>query len=116
MQTILDLEQKTTFEEFKNKCIYFFQSKGMDGTASKLGKDFIFEPSTDKTNGKRKDFFDGLMLNYFGNPKDNFFEVSEYQAGKNKNELHVYKITTSIDEALNELLKGNKRQPIKIWK
>lgn len=114
MQTVLEIEKKPTFKEFKEQTIYFFQSRGMTGTAQESMNDFLFEPETYTQYGGRDDFFDGLMLNYFSN--DNIFEVAEYQAGKNKNELHIYKETRSLTEALEELLKGNKRKPIKIWK
>lgn len=43
------------------------------------------------------------------------YEVSEYQAGKNKNELHIFLETKSFKTALKKLLKGNKQRPIKIW-
>lgn len=55
--------------------------------------------------------FDGMQIIF----EDGIYEVSEYQAGKNANELHVYLETKSFKTALNNLLKGNNRKPIKIW-
>jgi hypothetical protein len=46
--------------------------------------------------------------------ENGIFEVSEYQAGKNQNELHIYKETKSFLIALKTLLKGNKQTTIKI--
>jgi hypothetical protein len=54
--------------------------------------------------------FDGMQIIY----ENGIFEVSEYQAGKNQNELHIYKETRSFIIALKTLLKGNKQNPIKI--
>ena len=54
--------------------------------------------------------FDGMQIIY----ENGIFEVSEYQAGKNQNELHIYKETKSFIIALKTLLKGNKQNAIKI--
>lgn len=46
------------------------------------------------------------------------YEVIQYMAGKNEDELHVYTETNSLIIALKSLIKGNmlgKRKPIKIW-
>ena len=71
---------------------------------------YIIEPSTQKVGNKRKDFFDGMQILAF---QDGSFEVSEYMAGANEDELHIYKETNSLNTALKELIKGNKRKPIK---
>ena len=46
---------------------------------------------------------------------DGSIEVAEYSAGKSGKELHIFKETRSLKIALKELIKGNKRKPIKIW-
>jgi hypothetical protein len=71
---------------------------------------YIIDPSTQKVGNKRKDFFDGMQILAF---QDGSFEVSEYMAGANEDELHIYKETNSLNTALKELIKGNKRKPIK---
>jgi len=55
--------------------------------------------------------FDGMQIIF----EAGIYEVSEYQAGKKANELHVYLETKSFKTALKNLLKGNNRKPIKIW-
>ena len=44
------------------------------------------------------------------------YEVSEYQAGKNQDELHIYLETKSLKRAIANALKGNRRKPKKVWK
>jgi hypothetical protein len=74
---------------------------------------YIIEPSTRKVGNKRSDFFDGMQILAMDNGT---FEVSEYMAGKNENELYIYKETNSLTNALKDLIKGNKRKPIKKYK
>ena len=58
------------------------------------------------------DILHGMHINY----EDGIFEVIEYQAGKNTDELHIFTETKSFKVALKSLLKGNKkRKPLKIW-
>jgi hypothetical protein len=71
---------------------------------------YIIEPSTKKVGKNRSDFFDGMQILAF---QDGTFEVSEYQAGENENELYIYKETNSLTNALKDLIKGNKRKPIR---
>jgi hypothetical protein len=71
---------------------------------------YIVEPSTRKVGKNRSDFFDGMQILAF---QDGTFEVSEYQAGENEDELYIYKETKSLTLALKDLVKGNKRKPIK---
>lgn len=71
---------------------------------------YIIEPSTKKVGNKRSDFFDGMQILAMDNGT---FEVSEYMAGENENELYIYKETNSLTNALKDLIKGNKRKPIK---
>ena len=75
-----------------------------------IGGEIHIEPSTKKVGKNRPDFFDGMQIHLF---KDGTYEVSEYQAGKNKDELYIYKETPSLIIALKELIKGNNRKPIK---
>ena len=101
------------FNKFQDKCLFFFQSRGLNGTADNLLNTFSFEPDTRKTGGERSDFFDGMQILYF--VKEGIFEVSEYQAGPKGDQLHVYLETKSLKIALNRLLKGNRQRPVKIW-
>jgi hypothetical protein len=71
---------------------------------------YIIEPDTRKVGKNRSDFFDGMQILGMDNGS---FEVSEYQAGANENELYIYKETKSLILALKDLIKGNKRKPIK---
>ena len=66
--------------------------------------------STEKVGANRKDFFDGMQIIRHPN---NTFEVSEYMAGPNEDELYIYKETNSLKVALKDLLKGNNRKPIR---
>lgn len=54
--------------------------------------------------------FDGMQIIL----EDGTFELSEYQAGPNQDELHVFGEYKSINTAIKALLRG-KRKPIKIW-
>ena len=71
---------------------------------------YTIEPNTRKVGNNRSDFFDGMQIIA---ENDGTFEVSEYMAGKNENELHIYLVTKSLTLALKDLIKGNKRKPIK---
>jgi hypothetical protein len=73
----------------------------------------IIEPDTTKTGNNRPDYFDGLQIIYFFHEK--YYEVSEYQAGENADRLFIYKETPHLYLALKDLIKGNKRNPIKIY-
>jgi len=85
---------------------------GFSATVSNNGDHFAVQPNTDKVGNNRKDFFDGLCLNYYN---DGLIEIVEYQAGPNENNLYVYYETTNLKRALKQLLKGNKRKPLKVW-
>ena len=67
---------------------------------------FTIEPCT-----RKNEKLEGMQIIY----EDGTFEVSEYQAGEKENELHIYKETPFLITALKDLLKGNKRKPIKVW-
>lgn len=68
-----------------------------------VGNDINIEPCT--RNNKK---LEGMQIIYFA--KDDVFEVSEYMAGKQANELWIYKETPSLKIAIKELLKGNNRK------
>jgi len=96
----------------KKKVDGFLNPLGYSATIEKSIGDvlYVIEPSTRKVGNNRSDFFDGMQILAL---EDGTFEVSEYQAGKNENELYIYKITNSLITALKDLIKGNKREPIK---
>lgn len=103
---------KSKVEEIRDKVYSFltplnFEAKIDDGT-----NEIIIEPNTRKVGEKRADYFDGMQIIY--DVKSDIYEVSEYQAGKNNDELHIYKVTPSLIVALKDLIKGNKRKPIKV--
>jgi hypothetical protein len=50
----------------------------------------------------------GMQILY----NEGLYEVSQYQAGKKANELHIYTVTKSLKIALKSLLKGNKGRKI----
>jgi hypothetical protein len=55
----------------------------------------------------------GMAVTYYAN--ENIFEVAEFQAGTNENELHVFGEYKTIQAALRRLANG-KCTPIKVWK
>ncbi len=72
----------------------------------------LIEPSTELIK------FEGMQINYFKSPDQilGVFEVSEYQAGKKQNELHIFSNNESLQEALKCLKKGNNRSKNEILK
>lgn len=111
---------KARHDELKAKVREFCgQSKTYINLAVKHQYDFTFAIETEfmsKSMGDypREDFFDGMMILCDGET----FEVAEYQAGDNENELHIFKDTPYLKAALKEFMKGNKRpkDAIKIHK
>lgn len=91
----------------------FLRPLGYEAIVTEEHDFILIEPSTRKVGDKRKDYFDGMQII---RDSDGTYEVSEYQAGENQNELHIYKKTKSLLLALKDLIKGNKRKPIKIYK
>lgn len=56
--------------------------------------------------------YHGMQIMY----EDGIYEVSEYMAGKQENELHIFTKTKSLILALKSLMKGNrKRKIIEKW-
>ena len=111
--------QKTLFDtdllkQFREKTHEFLAPYKFSANLCDLGTEIIIEPSTQKHGQNRPDYFFGMQIIYDKQSKT--FEISEYQAGKNENELHIYAIEKSILKALQQLVKGNKRKPIKIYK
>jgi hypothetical protein len=92
----------------------FMNNLGYSARISNELNNVQIEPDTRKTGANRSDYFDGLQIWYFENAK--MWEVSEYMAGKKEDQLWIYKNCKTLHEALNELIKGNKRKPIKIYK
>ena len=103
-----------TKEQKIRKQVYDFLSPlGIEAKVSKEPHGIAIEPRTMTFGKNRKDFFDGMRIMCWS---DGSFEVAEYAAGKEENELWIYKNTKTLKSALMELLKGNKRKPIKVWK
>lgn len=85
------------------------QKANLYGQISFGTNELIIEPKTPPSGE-----YDGMQIIYTLNDKE--FEVSEFQAGPNQDQLWVYTITKSKVNALKSLLKGNKnRKPIKVW-
>jgi hypothetical protein len=96
---------KILFDTMQGKNISF---KVLDHSDQYFSKIYIDVYNYSKIHGSK---FDGMQIIF----EAGVYEVSEYQAGENQNELHIYKETTSFKIALKELLKGNNRKPIKVW-
>jgi hypothetical protein len=95
----------------REKVYSFLNPMGYSARVEDWGNGVIhIEPSTTKVGNNRKDFFDGMQITRFDN---GIYEVSEYQAGPGENEMYIYKETKSLITALKDLIKGNKRKPIK---
>ena len=90
----------------------FLNNYGMAAKISKGIREIYIEPDTRKTGRLPKGSLDGMQIIYEGG----IYEVSQYMAGKKENELHIYKNTKFLKTALEELIKGNDRKPIKIYK
>ena len=93
------------FNTMQNKNISF---KVLDYSDEYFSKIYIDVYDYSSVYGSK---FDGMQIIF----EAGIYEVSEFQAGANQNELHIYKETSSFKIALKELLKGNKRKPIKVW-
>jgi len=95
----------------------FFVSNGVNfGQISPIHGGYIIEPSTTlPLNSKlKKDSLDGMQIVY--EEKTKVYEVSEYMAGPNEDELYIYGEYYSLIPALKSLIKGNSnsgRKPIK---
>lgn len=112
--TFKDLKKiSETYPEVIKLFIFFkdeLQRENLYGQISFGFSEMFVEPSTPKTGE-----YDGMQLIYDFKSKQ--FEVSEHQAGKNKDELYIYTVTKQPKRALESLLLGNKgRKPIKIYK
>lgn len=91
----------------------FLLPLGYSASVEKEPDGISIEPDTRRTGKKRKDYFDGMAIMYW--QRTGIFEVAEYQAGKKEDEAWIYKETKSLKVALKDLIKGNKRKPIKVW-
>ena len=102
----------TKLEKVIKEVTDFLNPLGYSATVEQGLGTITVEPSTRKVGNNRKDFFDGMIMQCWD---DGTYEVAEYQAGKQENELWIYKETKSLNVALKNLIKGNKRKPIKKW-
>lgn len=93
------------FERMQGKNISF---KVLDYSDQYFSKIYIDVYNYTKVHGSK---FDGMQIIF----EAGIYEVSEFMAGKAKNELHIYLETKSFKAALNNLLKGNGRKPLKVW-
>jgi hypothetical protein len=95
----------------------FFKSNGVNyGQVADLGTEITIEPSTVIPDGStlKKGSLDGMQIIY--DVKSKVYEVSEYMAGPNEDELFIYGEYKSLIPALKSLIKGNSstgRKPIK---
>ena len=60
----------------------------------------------------RADYFAGMEIHYY--PEDGIYEVLETNAGKDENELHIFKRTKSARIAYKNFMRGNKRSKSRI--
>jgi len=98
-----------TIERMQNICIETVnRCFKISDLSNEYHENYHIEIVGRKEDGEK---FDGLQILL----EDGIFEVSEYQAGKNQNELHIYKETKSLKIALKWFMKGNNQKPIKIW-
>ena len=86
----------------------FYKKHGFYLDCDLQNHDIYIEPST-----KNRPKMAGMQILFDRSTKT--FEVSEYQAGKNQNELHIFTETKSLKKAIKSLLKGNNRTPKIIW-
>ncbi len=109
------IKSKGTITNRITEIVYdYLNNFGMYARVSDNGNEIIIEPDTKKTGRLKSGSLDGMQIIYDKRTKN--YEVSEYMAGKNENELWIYKNTKYLKTALDELMKGNNRRPIKIYK
>jgi len=90
---------KILLAEMENKFIGF----KIDDLSNKFNTTINIEPTRYKGN-----LLDGMQIIY----ENGVYEVSQFMAGKNQNELHIYLETKSFLVALKNMLKGNKNRVI----
>jgi hypothetical protein len=83
----------------------------VDNLSNKYHNILMIEPYY-YTNSIYGSKLDGMVINY----EDGIYEVCEFQAGENANELHIFLETKSFKVALKNMLIGNKRPQSKILK
>lgn len=105
--------KRRTIDDIRKKANGFLHPLGYFARVDKLFDEILIEPCTFKTGNNRKDFFDGMQITIF---PDGVYEVSEYMAGQDQDELHIFKEARSLKAALKNMIKGNKRSPEKIKK
>ena len=106
----------STITQMRNYAIKIFLSKNIQFKIEDLTDSIHFEPSTRniKALGIPASHFDGKQIIYW--KADNRFELSEYQAGDNNNELHILAITKTFKAAISKLTSGKQIRPIKIYR
>jgi len=105
------MENSTKIIENINKVLFdTMQNKGVSFQVSDLSNKYNTTINIEPTQYKNSNL-DGMQIIY----ENGIFEVSEFQAGPNQNELHIFLETKSFKVALKNMMLGNKRKPIKIW-
>ena len=97
--------------KFADRVYTFLVENGYDLSSVDYFQDgtVVVYPSSRKVGSNRKDFFDGMQIIKLPN---GYYEVSEYLAGPNQDQTYVYKNTKSLNVALKDLIRGNKRKPV----
>ena len=88
---------KALLAEIENKGVGF----KIDDLSNEFNTTIHIEPIRYKNN-----LLDGMQIIF----ENGVYEVSQFMAGKNKNELHIYLETKSFLVALKNMLKGNKNR------
>lgn len=107
-----NISNVTLTKEIREKAYKILLPLKVGVKVSDAGNTITIEPS-DYSRSQYKSKLDGMQIIYDLEKQE--YEVSEYQAGPNKDELHIYKETPSLTVAIKDMLKGNGRKPIKIW-
>lgn len=102
--------KKETVESITLKSNEVFGKEGFYAIVSDLSNNkdlstFMIEPK-----GYKGDKYDGMQILF----ENGSYEVAEYQAGKNEDEIHIFGNFKSLALALRNFMKGNKRKPIEV--
>jgi hypothetical protein len=100
-------------EALRLKVDAILRPHGVTAKVDDLGSEINITPRITEHSKIKKGSLDGMQIIF--DRKTGTYEVSEYQAGPKQDELHIFLETKSLTAALKNLLKGNKRKPIKIW-
>ena len=105
-----NLDVTKELKTINNVLIELMMNKNVSFVTDDLSNEYHKRIMVEPINYKG-DKLDGMQILY----ENGIYEVSEFQAGTNNNELHIYLETKSFKVALKNMLKGNNRKPIKIW-